>query len=68
MTIKLDSTQISTVVLCTECPWWRGFADTRTEGWKVGARHEQGAHGRMGNAGDAVNAAGTRARRANPRA
>jgi hypothetical protein len=44
MTIRLDSTQISTVVLCDSCPWWRGFADTRDEGWRVGARHEQGAH------------------------
>jgi len=42
--IKLDSTQISTVVMCSDCPWWRGFADSRTEGWRVGARHEERAH------------------------
>jgi hypothetical protein len=42
--IRLDSTQISTVVTCTRCPWWHGFADTRGEGWRVGARHEERAH------------------------
>lgn len=42
--IKLDSTRISTVVMCTACPWWHGFADTRGEGWRVGARHEERAH------------------------
>lgn len=44
MTIKLDSTRISTVVLCTQCPWWRGFADNKGDGWKVGARHEESIH------------------------
>lgn len=44
MTIRLDSTQISVVVLCTQCPWWRGFADHKDQGWRVGARHEERAH------------------------
>jgi hypothetical protein len=44
MTIKLDSTRISTVVKCSECPWWSAFADNKTEGWKVGARHEATTH------------------------
>lgn len=44
MTIRLDSTQISTVVMCSDCPWWYGFADSRDEGWRVGARHELRAH------------------------
>lgn len=42
--IKLDSTQISTVVLCDLCPWWRGFADNRVAGWKVGGGHEERVH------------------------
>lgn len=50
MTIKLDSTQISTVVCCTLCPWWRGFADTREQGWIVGARHEERAHPQLDQA------------------
>jgi hypothetical protein len=56
MTIKLDSTQISVVVMCTRCPWWHGFADSRTEGWRVGARHEQRAHPDTDNARDALSA------------
>jgi len=54
MTIKLDSTQISTVVLCDQCPWWRGFADSRDEGWRVGARHEERMHPGQHNAREAL--------------
>lgn len=61
MTIRLDATQISTVVLCTRCPWWHGFADSRAEGWRVGARHEERAHPETDNARDAI---ATRRRRA----
>jgi hypothetical protein len=64
MTIKLDSTQISTVVTCTRCPWWHGFADSRTEGWRVGARHEERAHPDTDNARDALTARARRARHA----
>ncbi len=42
--IKLDSTSNSVVVLCTECPFWYGFAFTRKEGWEVGRGHEVRAH------------------------
>lgn len=42
--IKLDSTQISTVVLCTDCPFWFGFATDRKDGWRVGRGHELRAH------------------------
>jgi hypothetical protein len=48
--IRLDSTQISTVVTCTRCPWWHGFADSRAQGWRVGARHEERAHPDSDNA------------------
>lgn len=44
MTIRLDSTQISVVVLCSECPWWYGFAFTRDQGWQVGNGHLTTAH------------------------
>lgn len=52
--IKLDSTKISTVVTCTRCPWWHGFADSRTEGWRVGGRHELRAHPEQAQARDAL--------------
>lgn len=61
MTINLDSTQISTVVLCTACPWWRGFADSRDEGWLVGAGHEERVHRETDQARDTL---ATRRRRA----
>ena len=44
MTIKLDTTRHRTVVTCDKCPWWYGFADSKGEGRRVGARHEQRAH------------------------
>ena len=44
MTIKLDKSAISIVVICTDCPHWYGFALDRYEGWKVGARHQQQCH------------------------
>lgn len=62
MTIRLDSTQISTVVLCDECPWWRGFADSRPQGWGVGAAHEKRTHGANGNAANAIEATRSRGR------
>lgn len=43
--IKLDCTRISVVVRCTDCPPWYGFALDRIEGWQVGARHQERAHG-----------------------
>jgi hypothetical protein len=62
MTISLDSTQISTVVLCDRCPWWRGFADSRDEGWTVGAGHEQRAHPQDDQARNALDQRNSRAR------
>lgn len=44
MTIRVDSTKISSVVKCSLCPWWSGFADSRAQGWAVGARHEANTH------------------------
>lgn len=44
MTLRLDYTQYSVVVLCNDCPWWTAFAFDRTEGWTIAARHEQRTH------------------------
>lgn len=44
MTISLDYTTISVVVLCTDCPWWAGAADSKLEGWKVGTAHQARVH------------------------
>lgn len=63
MTIKLDSTQISVVVLCSECPWWHGFADSKHEGWAVGARHEKRVHPKSDQARNVVDQRNSRALR-----
>lgn len=62
MTIQLDSTKISTVVTCTRCPWWHGFADCDEQGWRVGASHEERAHadGESLNAREALRLRATR--------
>lgn len=57
MTIRLDSTQISIVVRCSECPWWSGFADTKVEGWRVGAGHDDRVHPANRQASDALSKA-----------
>lgn len=44
MTIRVDSTTISTVVTCTQCPFWYAFRWTRAEGWEAGAAHESRMH------------------------
>lgn len=44
MAIKLDKSSTSVVVLCTECPYWRGFGFDREHGWRVGAAHEKALH------------------------
>lgn len=44
MTLDVDSTQHSTVVTCTKCPWWFAFADSRQNGWDIAARHESRVH------------------------
>lgn len=62
--ITLDSTQISTVVLCSHCPWWHGFADSRDEGWTVGARHEQNLHPELDQARNTRDKRASRARHA----
>lgn len=66
MTIKLDSTHYSTVVTCDHCPWWYGFADSKAEGWRVGARHEERAHPDLGQARNALHQRASRSRHAAP--
>lgn len=53
MTITLDSTDHSTVVVCSICGC-QELADSRREGWKVGAAHEQVAHPELVQARDAA--------------
>lgn len=57
MTIKLDSTRHSTVVTCTACPHWFGFATDKIDGWRVGAGHEQAIHPELEQARKALDAA-----------
>lgn len=42
--IRLDSTKISTVVKCSQCPWFSQLADSKAQGWAMGARHEATVH------------------------
>lgn len=42
--IKLDYTQESTVVICTDCPGWSRGADSKPAGWALGARHQAEQH------------------------
>lgn len=59
--IRLDSTAVSVVIVCTECgPAWSGFAFSKLEGWERGAAHEKRAHPGHTQAQDAL----TEARRA----
>lgn len=55
--IKLDYTQFSVVVKCSECPWWSGFGFDRAHGWSVGANHEAAVHPQSQQARDALYAA-----------
>lgn len=64
MTISLDSTRYSVVVTCSSCPWWYGFADSKAEGWRVGARHEERAHPELDQARNAYDKRVSRARHA----
>jgi hypothetical protein len=44
MTIRLDSTSESVVIVCTDCPHWSGFAFTKDDAWKRAAAHEEQVH------------------------
>lgn len=54
MTISLDHSPVSTVVLCDQCPTFAELADSRVEGWRVGAAHEERAHPADEQARDAL--------------
>lgn len=42
--IKLDSTQHSTVVHCTECPSWAVLCSTPQAGERIAEQHERDVH------------------------
>ena len=42
--IRIDSTQHSTVVWCTQCPSWRVGATHREAAYPLGADHERRVH------------------------
>lgn len=44
MSIKLDFTQHSIVVVCSDCPTWRALRFTRAEAWTAAANHELTLH------------------------
>lgn len=53
MTIELDSTRYSTVVVCTACGY-TDLADSPREGWAKGAAHEERAHRELVQAREAA--------------
>jgi len=61
--ISLDYTQLSVVVICTDCPHWYGFGFDRLHGWRVGADHEDRVHPGREGAADALRKAEAAARR-----
>lgn len=44
MAIKLDESDTSVVVYCTDCGHWRAFTWTREEGEAAAIRHEENVH------------------------
>lgn len=61
MSIRLDSTKFSVVVVCS-CGWRTVTHGDRTTGWQIGAEHERRTHGNGdGNAARAAWAADYRA-------
>jgi len=61
--IKLDFTQISTVVTCTSCRGWSQVTDSKVHGWALGSAHQLYAHPGEDQAADALRKAQAAARR-----
>jgi len=58
--IRLDSTKISVVVTCDDCPHWRAFQFTKLEAWQSAAAHEERVHPERKQARQALQWATTR--------
>lgn len=54
MSMKLDFTQHSIVVVCSDCPTWRALRFTRAEAWGIAAAHELIHHSEQSTARDAL--------------
>jgi hypothetical protein len=54
MAYLVDTSTLSTVVRCTQCPYWHAFTWTRGEGWDAAARHEALVHPDVFTARDAA--------------
>ena len=44
MATKLDISSNSVVILCSECPWWRGFRLTVDAAHDCACAHESAVH------------------------
>lgn len=44
MTIRLDKTAETVVILCSQCPGWRELRLTVADAWIAGASHDSRAH------------------------
>jgi len=58
--LRLDSTRLSVVVLCSDCSWWRGFGFDKLDGWTTAARHEAQFHPEQEQARSALRMAESR--------
>lgn len=55
MTIRLDSTRHSIVIVCTICGLgWRGFAFDKLDAWTRAAAHEERTHPELDQARSAL--------------
>lgn len=65
MTVTLDCTQHSIVLVCTICGLaWRGFAFDKLDAWTRAAAHEERAHPDLRQARDALSTFRKRSRHA----
>lgn len=44
MSIRLDCTRVTVVILCDECEFWRAMRFTKLEAWEAAAAHEKRTH------------------------
>jgi hypothetical protein len=64
MTIRLDKTQFSVVVLCSHCPSWRALRNDKDAGLAAGRQHNLVEHAGQDNTLTAARQQAYRARKA----
>lgn len=44
MSIRLDCTRVTIVIVCDECDFWRAMRFTKLDAWECAAAHEKRVH------------------------